>query len=777
MLPKPETHTVVTHWGSYRARLAAGRVAALVPVDEDPDPSPLANSMIDALDNPSRILRPAVRKSFLERGHKAGGAGRGAEPFVEIGWEEALALAASELDRIRKKHGNGAIYGGSYGWASAGRFHHAQSQIHRFLNCIGGYTRSVQNYSYAAADTILPYVIGDRSGLVSRHTTWDVIAKHSRLVVMFGGVPHKNAQVSSGGISRHILREMLDEARRNGADFVSISPIRDDTVSSPPPHWLPIRPNSDVALMLGLAHTLVSDNLHDREFLARYTVGFERFQAYLLGLSDGVAKDAAWAATRTDIPAPEIVALARRMAANRTFVMMSWSLQRADHGEQPYWMAVTLAAMLGQIGLPGGGFGFGYASVNGVGHAVPEMNWPSLPQGDNPVDDFIPIARIADMLLHPGEQYDFNGEQRIYPDIKLVYWAGGNPFHHHQDLNRLRCAWQRPQTVIVHESWWNALARHADIVLPVTTPLERNDIAASNRDRFIAASHRVTEPAGEARDDFAIFSGIAARLGVAETFTDGRDEESWLRHLYTLARQRAAAAGHHIADFETFWKDGICLLPTPEHQPALLEEFRADPGGNKLKTPSGRIEIFSSSVAGFGYEDCPGHPTWLEPDEWLGSAKTARFPLHLISNQPVSRLHSQYDSGSHSRSFKVNDREVIRLNPGDAQARGIVDNAIVRVFNDRGSCLAAAALSDALRPGVVQLSTGAWLDPVDPAVDGSMDKHGNPNVLTRDRGTSRLAQGPSAQSCLVEVELFSGEAPRVTAFQPPVFAARPISRE
>lgn len=774
MLPEPERHLVITHWGSYRAQFEGGRVGTLVPIAEDPDPSPLAASMIDALDNPSRILRPAVRKSFLDKGHASGGAGRGVEPFVEVEWDEALALAASELDRVRKQNGNTAIYGGSYGWGSAGRFHHAQSQIHRFLNCIGGYTRSVQNYSYAAADTILPHVVGDKRGLVSHHTSWNSVARHSELIVMFGGVPRKNAQVSSGGISRHILGESLAEAQNRGAELVSISPIRDDTDTRHGPYWLPVRPNTDVALMLGLAHTLVAEGLHDRRFLARYTSGFDRFEAYLLGHADGLPKNADWAAAITDIPAAEIRSLARRMAARRTIIMMAWSLQRADHGEQPYWMAITLAAMLGQIGLPGGGFGFGYASVNGIGHAVPEISWPSLPQGDNAVTDFIPVARIADMLLDPGGAYDFNGQKRVYPDIRLVYWAGGNPFHHHQDLNRFRQAWRRPETVIVHESWWNPLARHADIVFPATTTLERNDIAASSRDRFIAASHRVADPAGEARDDFAIFSGIAERLGVADVFTDGRDEESWLRHLYTLARQRVAAAGHDIPDFDTFWKSGFCLLPEPDHQPPLLDTFRQDPDAHRLRTPSGRIEIFSSTIERFGYDDCPGHAAWLEPYEWLGSPQARDFPLHLISNQPISRLHSQYDSASHSRSHKINERELVRLNPHDARKRGIAPHDIVRIFNGRGTCLAAAVLADEIRPGVVQLSTGAWYDPLDPAADDSLDKHGNPNVLTRDKGTSRLAQGPSAQTCLVEVERYQGEPPPITAFAPPVFAERNV---
>ncbi len=772
MLPDPLKPTLATHWGTYRVAMAGGQPAALLAYEGDPDPSPIAEGMLAARTGPARIRRPAVRRSFFENG-PASRQRRGADAFVEVSWDEALDLVAGELQRVRRQHGNRAIYGGSYGWASAGRFHHAQSQIHRFLNIIGGYTRSVQNYSFAAADTILPHVIGDRRGLIAGHTPWRLLAGHAELIVMFGGTPHKNAQVSSGGLGRHDLRERLRACRDGGAGFVSVSPIRDDTIAEIGAEWIAPRPGSDVALILGLCHTLLAEELHDRDFLARCTSGFERFAAYLDGRADGTAKTAEWAAGLCEVPAETIRALARRMAGCRTFIMMSWSLQRAEHGEQPYWAAITLAAMLGQIGLPGGGFGFGYGSVNGIGNAVQPFAWPSLPQGINPVAEFIPVARIADMLLHPGEPYAFNGETRHYPDIRLVYWAGGNPFHHHQDLNRLVEAWRRPEVVVVHEVFWNALARHADIVLPVTTPLERNDIACANRDLVLAASHRLAAPAGEARDDFAIFSGLAARLGVEQRFTEGRDEEAWLRHLYTLARQRIAGAGLEVPDFDSFWREGLTVLPELADAPALLAEFRDDPEGRPLRTPSGRIEIFSQTIDGFGYDDCPGHPAWMAPREWLGAPLARRYGLHLISNQPATRLHSQYDCGPHARAAKIAGREPIRLNPADAAARGLKDGDVVRVFNDRGACLAGVMVSDALRPGVAQLATGAWYDPAEPGRPGSLDKHGNPNVLTADRGSSRLAQGPSAHSCLVEVERFDGPLPAITCFEPPPFAPRP----
>ncbi|TBW41278.1 Asp-tRNA(Asn)/Glu-tRNA(Gln) amidotransferase GatCAB subunit C [Siculibacillus lacustris] len=774
MPPRPPHPIVATHWGLYRARMAEDQIVGFDPFEADPDPSRLIEGVIAANDAPARIRRPAVRASFLaaRRAGRTGrveGEGRGREPFVEIGWDEALDLAAAELARVRDTHGNGAIFGGSYGWSSAGRFHHAQSQVHRFLNAIGGYTRSVQNYSFATADYLLPHVIGDRSGLIDGHTPWDRIADHAGLIVMFGGAPLKNAQVSSGGIARHIVGEAVARARENGARVICVSPLRADGAGEDV-EWLPIRPGTDTALILALAEVLIAEDLVDRAFLERFTTGHAVFVDYVRGAGDGTPKTPEWAEAITTVPAATIRALARGLAATRSFLMVAWSLQRADFGEQPYWATIALAALLGQIGLPGGGFGFGYASVNGVGNAVPATRWPVLPQGTNRVADFIPVARIADALLSPGETYDFDGESRRYPDLRLIYWAGGNPFHHHQDLNRLRRAWQRPEAVIVNESWWNPLARHADIVLPATTALERDDIAASVRDRFVSPSHRVLAPVGEARDDYAIFSALAERLGAAEIFTEGLDTDGWLRRLWDEFRVRTPEAGD-LPEFDRFWAEGPVLRPAlaPAEQTDLLAEFRADPEANRLRTPSGRIELYSETVARFGYADCPGHPAWIPPREGWGSPLAARHPLHLLSNQPEHRLHSQYDHGGRSAEGKRRGREVVRLHAADAGARGIGDGDAVRLFNDRGACLAVAGLDDGVVPGVACLPTGAWWDPVEDGSDRPLDRHGNPNVLTADIGTSRLTQGPSAQSCLVEIERFDGPLPPVRAFDPPDF--------
>ncbi|MBK0400505.1 molybdopterin-dependent oxidoreductase [Limibaculum sp. M0105] len=765
----PRTTPFSTHWGTYHAEVRDGRVTAVRDYARDPDPALIGHGIVEALDHPTRVGRPMIRKGFLEHGHRSDRTGRGREPFVAVPWDEALDIAASEIARIRDSHGSDAIFAGSYGWASAGRFHHAQSQLRRFFNLVGGHVQAIDTYSYAAISATMPHVTGPFRDILDGATSWPVIAEHSSLVVMLGGLARKNAQVTSGGVGQHTMREWLLKAHARGCQFVNISPIRSDAISGLEAEWIAPRPGSDTALLLALCHTLLAEGLEDRAFLDRCTVGMDRFEAYLRGDADGQVKDADWASGITGVEPETIRALARRMAKNRTMITIAWSIQRADHGEQPGWAAVTLAAMLGQIGLPGGGFGIGYGSENGIGNPVLPFKFPAVPQRLNPVREAIPVARISDALLHPGEPYEFNGTRRVYPDLRMVYWTGGNPFHHHQDLNRLVRAFHRPETVIVNEIWWTATARHADIVLPATTALEREDIAMTHWEPLIVAMRKAIEPVGESRSDHQIFAGLARRFGVEEAFTEGRTEEEWIEHLWNQSRQRAAEAGFELPSLAELREREMVELPPNPREPILYDSFRTDPEGAPLETPSGRIEIFSERVAGFGYDDCPGHPAWIEPREWLGSPKAERFPLHLVSNQPKTRLHSQLDPGGVSRASKIKGREPMTMHPEDGAARGLKDGDVVRVYNDRGACLAGLILSDKVRRGVVQLSTGAWYDPIEPF---GMCKHGNPNVLTADRGTSRLGQGPSAHSTLVEVERWDGPLPPVTAFDPPPIIGR-----
>ncbi|WP_323764513.1 molybdopterin-dependent oxidoreductase [Marinovum sp.] len=743
------------HWGAYRIE-----GDALRPLDDDPRPSRIGRGWLSAARDPaSRVLAPMVREGWLDGD---GGRGRGYDSYREMTWDEATALVAREIRGVSRAHGNQAIYAGSYGWASAGRFHHAQSQMRRFLNLVGGFTASHETYSHAAAEVIFPHVLGlSNRGMFDAMTSLSLVARHADLLLAVGGISERTAQVASSGVTRHDMAGPLVQMQARGGRIVNVSPRGSD---QPGAEWLSIRPGTDAALLLALSHEVVAAGRADEAFLSTRTSGWPAWRAYLMGETEGQAKSAAWAAPLCDIPAEDIRALAQSLTESRSMIAVNWGLQRADHGEQVIWAALGLACILGQIGQPGTGFGFGYGSTTPVGRPMRWIGWPSVSQGQNPVTEAIPVARIADMLLNPGGSYRFNGAERAYPDIRLIYWCGGNPFHHHQDLNRLEQAWTRPETVIVQDHSWTATARRADIVLPATTPFERDDLMINRRDPALLYMSKMQEPMGQARDDHEIFRMIARHFGVEEAFTEGRDADGWLRHLWARAQGVAQEAGFALPEFDAFREEGRVDVPDAFEEKVALERFVADPEAHPLATESGRITLSNQAIAGFGLEDCPGHPSWLMPAETLLDA--AEDELHLISGQPDTRLHSQNDRGSEAQGDKIDGREPACLHPETAADRGLAAGDILRLFNTRGACLAGLRLDPLMRRDCVALATGAWFDPQ--IVNGErLEVHGNPNVLTLDKGCSGLSQGNIAHTALVRVEKWTGPLPALSVDRPP----------
>ena len=819
-------HQQASHWGTYRVTPDPdGRdIGAVHPWPGDRDPSPLLANLPGSVTHRSRIATPAVRRGWLADGpgpsrHRGTGRaptdphGTGPGGYVRVGWDEVLDRLAAELRRVIDTHGNQAIFGGSYGWGSAGRFHHAQSQVHRFLNCLGGYTASANTYSTGALEVFLPRIACAEVTASQRSTPWSDIAAHTQVWLALGGVPAKNTGTNHGGSGDHPTRPSLAGYVRRGGRLIGVTPLRDDLPEGA--EWLAPRPGSDTALLLALCHTLIADGLVARDFVATHTVGYDVLERHLLGGVDGVTKDAAWAAAITGLPAGLIEDIAHTLATHRSLVTATWSVQRQQYGEMAIWAVVALGALLGQIGLPGGGFGFGYGSMNSPGLPAVPFRLPTLPQGMNPIAPRIPVAAISDLLLAPGATIPYDGRAVTFPDIRLVYWAGGNPFHHQQDLNKLRQAMGRPDTIVVHDPYWTPMARHADIVIPSTTAAERDDLTGSRNGALLVAMAAAVPRHADGRDDYDTFAALAERLGVGAAFTQGRTSEQWLRHLYEewredlatgriVPRGSLADGGSSLAaipTYDEFRARGVLELPTTPPEP-LLAAWRRDPKAFRLPTPSGLIELASPTVATLGLADCPGVPSWLPPREWTGGD---RYPLHLIANQPRTRLHSQLDQGAGSQASKVAGREPILLHPADAAERGIAAGDVVRVFNDRGHVLAGAVLDEDLRPGVVQLSTGAWYDPAgpgpvplsgpgaggpersggtscggarydtpygyDPLAPENLDVHGNPNVLTSDRRTSAMAQATTGQLAMVQVERYDvarhGPPRPVRAFDPP----------
>ena len=733
------TKVTTSHWGAFAVSVENGRIVSTKPIDIDPEPSDIALNVPAAVHHKSRIDQPYIRKGWLEGNRESR---RGEDEYVPVPWSKAIDLAANEIQRVQKANGNGAIFGGSYGWASAGRFHHAQSQVHRFLNCIGGYVSSFASYSTGAAQAIIPHVLGMTFHKITWGETnsWPLIERHTDNLVIFGGINPKNAQVSMGGTTEHVTEGWFKRFAKGDKYMVSVSPQRDD--SPPETRWLPIEPGTDTALMLALAYVLETEGSCDRAFLESHCTGYEVFLPYLLGHNGETPKTPDWAASICGISADNITSLARRMASGRTLICVSWSLQRAQHGEQPYWMACVLAAMLGQIGLPGGGIGFGYGAIGNVGKTAHRLQGPVFEQGNNPISDFIPVSRIADMLLNPNGAYDFNGQCRKYPDIRLVYWCGGNPFHHHQDLNRLNEAWQRPETIIVHEPWWTATARRADIVLPATTQFEREDIGWAKGDPYLFHMPQMIKPVGDAKDDYDIFYLLAKRMGCCEAFSCKRSSEQWIAKIYQEFATNARIDDVVVPNWEELKAQNFVRLKidTEEFDNVPFEAFRKNPKYNPLGTPSGKIEIYSRAIAGFKYDDVPGHPVFHPP------SKDNEYPLRLTSPQPGNKLHSQLQSAIEDHQYF----NTVRMHPKDAISRKLQDQDQVLVCNANGSCLAQVLIASEIKQGVVSMVTGSWYAPAPDGVDIS----GNPNVLTKDCGTSRLGQGAAAHNVGVEVKKF-----------------------
>jgi trimethylamine-N-oxide reductase (cytochrome c) len=372
--------------------------------------------------------------------------------------------------------------------------------------------------------------------------------------------------------------------------------------------------------------------------------------------------------------------------------------------------------------------------------------------------------------LNPGASFDFNGKTARYPDVKLVYWVGGNPFAHHQDRNRMVQAWSKLETFIVQDFQWTATARHADIVLPATTAYERNDIESVGdyASTHIMAMKKAVDPVFEARSDYDIFTAICERFGKGREFTEGHSEMDWIRRFYDAAAAQAKTLKVTMPDFDGFWKDGVVGFPIDGAAKNYVRyaKFRADPLLDPLGTPSGKIEIYSRNIEKMAYDDCPPHPTWMEPAERL-DGPGAKFPLHVTTSHPRGRLHSQLAGTVLRKGYTIADREPCLINPKDAAARGIADGDIVRVFNDRGQILAGAHVTDEVRPGVLRINEGGWYDPQEPGKPGSLCKYGDVNALTIGIGTSKLAQGNCGHTVIADVEKFKTAAPAVTVFTPP----------
>ena len=417
------------HWGVMDATVKGGRWTAVAPWSGDKYPSKQIQGVMDSVYSPSRIKYPMVRRAFLEQGPGADVASRGSGDFVRVTWDQALDLVVKELKRVEEKYGPAGTFAGSYGWKSSGKLHNCQSLLRRMMNLKGNFVNSTGDYSTGASQIVMPHVMGTLE-VYEQQTSWEVVNKETETLVFWGADPIKTNQIG-WTVPDHNCYGLMEGYKKTGKKVICIDPIKTATADYFGAEWVPIRPQTDVPLMLGMAHTLYAEKLHDEEFLSEYTVGFDKFLPYLTGEKDGTAKTAEWAAKICGVPAAQIKDLARLFAKSRTMLASGWSVQRQHHGEQAHWMLVTLASMLGQIGLPGGGFGLSYHYAGGGTPSSPTPVVPGITDGGKAVEGAawltqagaatIPVARVVDMLENPGGEFNFNGKTEKYPDVKMAY--------------------------------------------------------------------------------------------------------------------------------------------------------------------------------------------------------------------------------------------------------------------------------------------------------------------------------------------------------------------
>ena len=520
------------------------------------------------------------------------------------------------------------------------------------------------------------------------------------------------ANVADCRLGGETYRRVL-EARRRGAAVIVVDPRRSATVTQLSTGWLPIRPGTDSALMLAVLYVLFTQNLAERDFLARYAVGAAELERYVLGLADGQPKTPGWAAALCGTPEEQILAFALLYGRTKPAALIpGLSIQRTLGGEDTSRLAIALQTVTGNLGVPGGSSG-----ANGLGF-LPGPRMGSLPVPAHPQPPSVPVYRWPDAILEGTR----GGYSR---DIRAIYNVGGNFLVQGSDVRKNIRAFEAVEFAVAHDLFLTPTARYCDVVLPTTTFLERQDIvfAAGN---CIFFSNQASAPLGQARNDYDIFCGLADRLGFGARFSEGKDEAAWLRSF---------VAASDVPDYEEFRRTGLRF--GADQRRTAFAAFIADPQAHPLSTPSGRVELTSSA-----YAAATGFPALPECHILPAGDDT---PLRLITPKSRFRVHSQH---ANLAWFNEHEPAALWIHPQDAAARGIAagGNTAVLVTNSQGAVRVPARVTADIMPGVVCLLEGVW--PVF-ATDG-VDVAGSPNVLTSTEPTLP-SQGSRTHSVLVQV--------------------------
>ena len=756
---------IAAHWGIAKAyQTEEGWLLAALP--EDQRPSERMNDYLASRSSEKRALYPKVRAGYLAavregRDPTATKGGRGREEFVRVTWDEALNITAKAIRHTYDTYGPSAVWGRSYGWKNTGEVHNPIGLLRRLLMLQGGFVQTFNSYSTAAIGGIQKVIVGMADPAVP---PMDEVLANAERIVLWGADPIVTNDIDWTTTLHDTANAFKSIKTRSDIKVTAINPVKPETLGVTGGKWLSVKPGTDAALAMAIVHTLFVKGLANRQFLENYTTGSDHLERYVLGKEDGIIRDALWAAQITGLSTETIQTLARDLATHKTMIMLGWGPQRAKYGESSVWAIWALAAVLGQIGGAGTGIGTHYHYSSGGGAASAFKPFSGIPTNVTPIYPVkhpeknanpLPVATVADVLLNPGKTIRCGGHTLQYPSIKLVFWAGGNPFAHHPDTGRLREAFRTPDTVIVSDVFETATTQMADIILPASHPTERSDIAGIGTydARGIVRTQALFEPMGESLNDYELFSRLASALGCEEAFTEGLTADQWAERLFMDAvKQNADVAKRFevkLPSWTTFNHTGIFLYPSvTKSSPTRLQAFVQDPLKNPLPTETGRLMLTSRRVAEANLSDCPGYPAYLEEMKDNTS-------FCLISPKSTVRLHSQLDPVTRL-VFNKAGCEPVWINPHDANKIGVNTGDQVKLSTKQGSVTANVVVTANVHTGVLVLHHGAWAE-VSP--DGLREdgierlhcRHGASNVLIPDEPTSGWTFGNIAATKHVTV--------------------------
>jgi anaerobic dimethyl sulfoxide reductase subunit A len=733
---------------------------------------------LDADDRPDSVAAPQLRacvrgRSYLRRQYhpdrltqplKRIGQRRSGE-FQPISWDEALDRVASQMERVKREYGPSALFV-PYGTGSYNQLN-GSHVARRLMNLYGGCLGIYNSYSWAATNLATPTVYGT---LVTGNQRQDWL--NSKYILMWGWNP---AEMRDGTNSDYFIKL----ARQAGARVVCIDPRHSLSAASLADKWIPIRPGTDTAMMSAMANVMLTENLYDAEFVRLHCVGFdsnqmpvegaESYSDYILGKSDGIPKTPRWAESITAVPADTITRIAREYATIKPAVLyQGYGMQRRAYGEQVVRAGCVLAAITGNVGIPGG-----WAS--GLGLQAPDGGglWTVFPSGENPVKASIPVFLWTEAVLRGKSmtQADgIRGVDQLDNDIKLIYAVATNCLiNQHADVNRTTEILQdesKVEFIAVQDNFITPSARFADIILPACTQFETWGVEDGWKygDEVILQP-KLVEPLGESKSDYRICSELAERLGIGETFTEGRDEKGWVEYCLNEFRRLRFP---ELPTMDEFIEKNLGAWTRPATKPAIaFEEFRRDPQKHPLNTPSGKIEIFSQQLFDLhNPEEIPPIPKYIQ--EWEspfpkapiavpGDADSRRsptdsYPLQAIGHHTLHRVHSTHDNNDWlEEAFP----QRVFINPIDASARDIKDGDEVKVYNGRGALILPCRITPRIMPGVLDIPQGAWYEPD----ENGVDRGGCINVLTSHHWTP-FAFGTTQHTIMVQVEKTKDERQR-----------------